>query len=47
MQLDCNMLLLGGTNPMQDGFSCLEKGMIHHPEMETGFTCLEDAEVQT
>lgn len=38
-QLDSNVLLLeGGTNPRQDAFSCLEKGMIHRSEMETGFT---------
>lgn len=39
VQLDSNRLLLAGrTKPMQDAVSCLEKGMIHLSEMETGFT---------
>lgn len=39
VQLYSNMLLLeGGTNPMQNAASCLEKEMIHHFEMETGLT---------
>lgn len=49
VQLYSNMLLLEeGTNPMQDAASCLEKGMIHHFEMENWFyQRFEDAEVQS
>lgn len=31
-------MLEGRTDPMQDAASCLEKGMIHHSEMDTAFT---------